>query len=314
MLLICLLKLTACNLFETNDQTNISGNIVFSDEDANGIHQIFTMDTDGSNLKQLTTNRRPSLQPSWSPDGRHIIFVTVFWESPIGPHTLWIMDADGSNQRPVTKNPNTGKSQIGNNPTWSPEGTKLAFDYCIGCEPAVFHHEVFITDLQTGTVDTLTNHPARDSSPVWSPDGSKIAFLSQRDYYDAESRRYRQDLYVADADGSNMQRLTEVGFVGSYIWIDSGTIIYMESDPNTIGKELFRLNIQTGEAESVMTLGSLHFGMFWDMANQQLLVLDKEFRKPVVTLQAFDLEGNLLEESVLNQKIKSIRGFDWKKN
>ena len=46
----------------------------------------------------------------------------------------------------------------------------------------------------------LTNHPQGDGLPAWSPDGRRIVFTSDRDG--------NWDIYVMNADGSNMTRLT----------------------------------------------------------------------------------------------------------
>jgi len=52
-------------------------------------------------------------------------------------------------------------------------------------------------------VELAPGHPG--AMPAWSPDGSSIAFVSGRD-------NPQGDIYVVDADGSNMQRLTEDDF------------------------------------------------------------------------------------------------------
>jgi Tol biopolymer transport system component len=62
--------------------------------------------------------------------------------------------------------------------------------------------EIFVLDVETGERANLTNHPARDVWPAWSPDGSTIAFVSERD-------NPKGDIYLMDADGSNLRRLTE---------------------------------------------------------------------------------------------------------
>ena len=48
----------------------------------------------------------------------------------------------------------------------------------------------------------LTDSDGYDGAPAWSPDGRKIAFVSDRDG--------DRDIYVMDADGSNVERLTEI--------------------------------------------------------------------------------------------------------
>ena len=58
--------------------------------------QIFVMDADGSNLKQLTTEG--ASYPAWSPDGEEIVYTDVRGEYG----RLFIMKADGSDKRQLT--------------------------------------------------------------------------------------------------------------------------------------------------------------------------------------------------------------------
>jgi TolB protein len=64
-----------------------------------GSFDIFLINPDGTGLVQLTSNSRNNEEPSWSADGRHILFT-----STRNSHRhLYIMKADGSNQRQLTK-------------------------------------------------------------------------------------------------------------------------------------------------------------------------------------------------------------------
>ena len=58
-------------------------------------------------------------------------------------------------------------------PRLSPDGRRLAFHDIAGGE-----YDVWILDLERGTVERLTTDPGRDSEPIWSPDGTRIAYLS----------------------------------------------------------------------------------------------------------------------------------------
>lgn len=71
--------------------------------------QIFSVNADGSGLTGLTrpeftlVDELPSsVAPAWSPDGRHIVFLSNrMADHNVGPWRVWVMDADGSNQRPL---------------------------------------------------------------------------------------------------------------------------------------------------------------------------------------------------------------------
>ena len=103
---------------------------------------------------------------------------------------IYIMDADGQNLQRLTGDP-----AIDADPSWSPDGQKIAFSSYRDGDSEIYIMDVFGRDQQN-----LTNHPGHDVHPSWSPDGQRIAFVSHRDI--------NPEIYVMDADGKNLQRLT----------------------------------------------------------------------------------------------------------
>src|SRR6185369_9246762 len=85
---------------------------------ASGNADIWSMKTDGSDPKQLTTNTASDGDPSFSPDGGKIAFVS----SRDGSQEIYVMNADGTNQKRLTNN-----SVIDFDPSWSPDGSKIIF-------------------------------------------------------------------------------------------------------------------------------------------------------------------------------------------
>ena len=163
-----------------------------SDRDWNW--EIYVMDADGENRLNLTNNRgHTDRSPSWSPDGRRIVFGSSRREDA-GNLEIYVMDADGENQRNLTIN-----DTHDNNPSWSPNGKHIAFD---SFGPGAQGIDIYVMDADGKNQRNLTNHPDRDRAPSWSPDSKRIAFVSNR------TRDFNPDLYVMDADGANPRNLT----------------------------------------------------------------------------------------------------------
>ena len=189
--------------------------IAFSSE-RDGNPEIYVMDADGKNQRRLTNNDFPDTSPSWSPDGRQIIFVSdrnhniADKEEPIvigggiivgdmrKRPQIYVMDADGKNQHRLS---NEFVAEW--HPSWSPDGRRIVFTSSGTMDVAGGHWRIYVMDADGGNKQHLSNDGEDDYYPAWSPDGERIAFVSIRD------GRGNLDIYVMDADGSNQQRLTE---------------------------------------------------------------------------------------------------------
>ena len=148
--------------------------------------EIYVMDTDGSNQRNLTNHPDSDRSPSWSPDGSQI----AFYSNRDDNFEIYVMDADGSNQRNLTNHPDSDTY-----PSWSSDGSQIAFGSLRDG-----NYEIYVMDADGSNQRNLTNHPVTDRVPSWSPDSSKIAFYSKRDG--------NYEIYVMDADGSNQRNLT----------------------------------------------------------------------------------------------------------
>jgi len=122
-----------------------------------------------------------------------------------GNKEIWVMDYDGSNQHQVTH-----LRSIALTPRWSPDATRIAFT---GYVPYRGITSAQICVYSTA-LDRLVSFPrfrGTNSSPAWSPDGSQIAFMS--------SQNGDPEIYVADADGGHLHRITfAVGVNTSPAW------------------------------------------------------------------------------------------------
>ncbi len=152
------------------------------------VAEIYTVGSDGRDLKRLTNNRAIDVSPSWSPDASRIAFVSDRSGSP----QIYLMNADGSDQRRITF-----QGSYNTNPAWSPDGRWIAYETRLEGQ-----FDIWLIDPGGGANLPLISHPRNDESPSWAPNGRKLAFSS--------TRRGRADIYVSDlAGGDNPLRLTE---------------------------------------------------------------------------------------------------------
>ena len=163
--------------------------------------EIYVMDVDGGNQRRLTNNRLHDGSPSWSPDGKRIVFVS----NREGNGEIYVMDADGGNQQNLTNNLSSDSS-----PSWSPDGKRIAFD---SDRDGRFNWEIYVMDADGGNLQRLTNNPDDDGHPddrhpSWSPDGAHIVFSTRREGHVVHNWDITYEIYVMDADGGNQQRLT----------------------------------------------------------------------------------------------------------
>ena len=220
-----------------------------------GYQQIFIMNADGTAQTQITHNSVTHDSPSWSPDGKLIAFVAddgqreqicIINVDGSGEqcltgvqhkyiHPNWSADStklifcSDDDLQPPKKNESeiysldlkTRKMTTiisgGTNtyPSWSPDGTKIAFRRMLG----EMNSEVFVADSDGSNQRNLTNNPAFDGWPSWSPDGTQIVFAS--------NRRANYQIYVMRADGSDVRLVANTeGRATEPRWSPDGKSIY----------------------------------------------------------------------------------------
>lgn len=179
-------------------------------------NEIWTMNADGTNPIRLTNNSWAEWEPQWNPGGSKIAFTSnqavngIPWD---GNWDVYTMNPDGSGVTNLTNSPSYDFGA-----TWSPDGTRIAFD-----SDRTGNHEIFVMDEFGGNLVNLTNNSAREGHPAWSPNGTKIAFFSDRDG--------NEEIYVMSADGTGQTRLTN-NAATDYLptWSPDGTKIAFTSN------------------------------------------------------------------------------------
>jgi dipeptidyl aminopeptidase/acylaminoacyl peptidase len=162
--------------------------------------QIYLISPDGGEARQITNVETGVDGFDFSPDGKHIAFISSDPESDAhkarvkkygdyhiidGDYTmshLWLIDvpAPETSELPKPMRLTSGQDFTVQGFRWSPDGTRIAFDATK--DPALADEgtaNIYILTLADKSVKKLTDAPGPNENPVWSPDGSQIAYNSQ---------------------------------------------------------------------------------------------------------------------------------------
>lgn len=144
--------------------------IVFA-SNQNGRMNIYTMNSDGSDVRQVThTIRSYNGGPFFSPNGKEI----VYRADRDQPHYLqiYLMNSDGTNESKITEN-----GAVNWAPFWHPNGRVIAFTTSLHGH---MHYELYLLDVVTKMHYRLTHNETFDGLPSFSKDGLKLLWTSKR--------------------------------------------------------------------------------------------------------------------------------------
>lgn len=156
------------------------------------------MDLDGANVTPLTDNDLYEESPSWSPDGKQILFTRQLKDESDTSHAangeIFIMDKDGANVKRLTN-----KKAFDSGAVFSPNGKQIAF---YGASNETW--DIFIMNSDGSNVKNLTDDAIECYSPTWSPDGKWIV-------YTAGSKNI-YNLYIIHVESGEKRQLTNNEF------------------------------------------------------------------------------------------------------
>jgi TolB protein len=232
-----------------------------------GFKEIYECDFDGQGLEQLTNSKSISLTPALSPDGKYLAYTdftsgrpalyirnlsdkktSVVGKSGIsidpawrnssevattlsyeGDQDIYLVRSDGSVSRRLTNSKGIDVS-----PTFSPDGSKMAFVSSRNGMP-----QIFIEDLQSGQTRRLTFSGRYNTQPSWSPAGDKIA-------YSTWENKGEINIFVINTDGSGLKQLTaKSGENEAPSWSPDGEMIVFSSSRQ--GRKRLYVMSSTGE-------------------------------------------------------------------
>jgi TolB protein len=172
--------------------------------DRTGHKEIWVMDYDGSNQRQITHQGSIALSPRVSPDGSRLAFSSLTksgWEI-----MMYSLDLNR-----LVSFPRFGGTNL--SPAWSEDGTKIAFSSSRGGSP-----QIYVCDASGGNLQRMTTNKGPDVSPVWNrKTNSQLAYVS--------GQTGLPQIYSMEADGTNQQRMTDQGYAVSPAWAPSGQFL-----------------------------------------------------------------------------------------
>lgn len=186
IVLVCL----SCNRYNNPDLAKLPFKVVYNvlvDENTSD-YEIFTMDMDGSNKKNITHS--PSVDWVYYSYKDKIYFISDR-DTTSQLFFLYEMDINGNNLRKMTQFPVENSWITCRN---------QAKEFIVSSAKDSVRHELYLIDKNGNELKRLTNNIYYDNDPCFSPDGNRIVFRSRRPKID--------ELWIMDDAGANLRQLT----------------------------------------------------------------------------------------------------------
>lgn len=220
-----------------------NGLIIFT-ANPTGSSQIYTINPNGSHMVQITTlppTKQEGLQPTFSPDGRRILF--SYGAGSAGPD-LYVINSDGTGLTRLTFD---GLSSAGR---WSPDATRIVF-----AQTSTLTGVNVITTMRadgTGKKTALTSRLWDSYEPAYSPDGRIVNYSQQGGLVEA--------VWIMNADGSEKMRLTpaRLELFPYDVAPDGQHILMWNHNSSSLPSSIFVMNIDGADITRLTHSGGRH--------------------------------------------------------
>ncbi|HUF50488.1 MAG TPA: hypothetical protein VMN60_06630 [Longimicrobiales bacterium] len=240
----------------------------------NACDQIFTMDSDGSNVRMVSTGLGRTTCAYFFPSGDRIVYSSTHETSPacppppdmsqgyvwaLYPYNIYTARADGSDRRLLA-----GSSGYDAEATISPDGRHIVFTSTRDGDL-----DIYTMNADGSGVRRLTSEPGYDGGAFFSADGTKIIYRASRPATAAELADYRRllaqnlvrpsklDIYIMNADGTGQRQLTDNGAANfaPFMHPDGQRVIFSSNMADPAGRnfDLYLINIDGTGLERVTT-------------------------------------------------------------
>ncbi len=223
-------------------------------EEGNPFYQIYLMDLELGDIERISPGLGKTTCAWIHPDNRQVLFASTHDD----PQSEALQKAEYEERE-------SGKAR------------KYSWDYDE-------HFELYSFNTESGEYRNLTNTKGYDAEGAYSPDGSMIVFASNRQAYDGSmseedqkyfklDKKFAMEIYVADADGSNVKRLTEVdGYDGGpFFSADGKKICWRRFDRKGLTAEIFTMNIDGTEQTQLTRIGAMSWAPYFHPSGEYLI-------------------------------------------
>ena len=263
--------------------------------------QIFTMNIDGSHKKMVSTGNGKTTCSYFLPRDKRIIYSSTHLVNNNCPEPpdfskgyVWKLyesfdifsaNADGLDIKRLTYS-----DKYDAEATVSPIGDKIVFTSMRDGDP-----EIYVMDIDGQNQTRLTFAKGYDGGPFFSIDGSKIVFRASRPETEKELIDYNElvkdgivrpsvlEIYVMDADGSNIKRITNLGKASfaPYFHPDSKRIIFSSNVNSESGRDfdLYIINIDGTGLEQITFNDTFDGFPMFTRDGKQLVFASNRFNK-----------------------------------
>jgi TolB protein len=216
-----------------SEQTASPDRIVFEGK-RQGVTDIYVVNGDGTQLRNLTNSAAADNWPAWSPDGKQVVFATQN-----GDYDLYIVNADGTDLRALTDNTVDDRY-----PQWSQDGTRILYTSYPDGPGRIYVVNVDGTAPRPIVDITMWGRQglsANEEFPYWSPNGAQVLFY-------AKNPEQAADVYRINLNGRDMLNMSETGNVvpNAFAWSPDGSLIAYMTGSNP---DLYVINFNANDEQ-----------------------------------------------------------------